>query len=116
MRRYILAFAVTALTAAPLAAQAAGGKETFLEQKCNKCHRVTSEGITPLEEKKDIIDLSGVGKDKDKDVAWFKKWLNKEVEHDSVAKKGEKAQHKIKFKGTPAELDVVAGWLKTLTK
>ena len=114
MRRLILTFAVTALTAAPFAAQAATGKEVFLEQKCNKCHKISAEGIAPLEEKPTIIDLSGVGKDHD--VAWFKKWLKKEVDHDSIVKKGEKAQHKIKFKGTPAELDVVAGWLKTLTK
>jgi hypothetical protein len=114
MRRLILTFAVTALTVAPFAAQAATGKEVFIEQKCNKCHKVSSEGIAPLEEKPAIIDLSGVGKDHD--VAWFKGWLNKEIERDSTVKKGEKAKHKIAFKGTPAELDIVAGWLKTLTK
>ncbi len=114
MRRYILAFAVTALTAAPFAAQAAGGKETFLEQKCNKCHKITSEGVAALEDKPTIIDLSGVGKEHD--VAWFKGWLNKEIERDSIVKKGEKAKHKIAFKGTPAELDTVAAFLKTLTK
>ena len=46
MRRFILALAVTALTTAPLAAQAATGKDLFSEQKCNKCHtdKTTKKG------------------------------------------------------------------------
>ncbi len=114
MRRYILAFAVTAITAAPFAAQAATGKEIVVEQKCTKCHSIKAEGVAAAEDKPTIIDLSGVGKDHD--VAWFKGWLNKEIERDSIVKKGEKAKHKIAFKGTPAELDTVAAFLKSLTK
>ncbi len=114
MRRFILAFAVTALTAAPFAAQAATGKDIFTEQKCTKCHKISAEGIAAQEDKPTIIDLSGVGKDHD--VAWFKGWLTKEIERDSIVKKGEKTKHKIAFKGAPAELDTIAAWLKTLTK
>ena len=114
MRRFILALAVTALTTAPLAAQAATGKDLFSEQKCNKCHKVSSEGLAATEDKPTIIDLSGTGKDHD--AAWFKGWLNKEIERESTVKKGEKAKHKVAFKGTPAELEIVASWLKTLTK
>lgn len=114
MRRWILAVAMTAITATPFAAVAATGKDVFTDQKCAKCHKISSEGIAATEEKEKIIDLSGTGKDHD--VAWFKGWLNKEIERDSAVKPGEKAKHKIKFKGTPAELDTLAAWLKTLTK
>lgn len=111
-RTLLPALAIAAL-ALPAVAYA-GGKEIFLEKKCTKCHTVLSESITATEEKEKIIDLSGVGNDHD--VAWFKSWLLKEVEADSKVKKGEKVKHKQKFKGTPADLDVLAAWLKTLNK
>lgn len=111
-RKFLMVLAVAGLAAPSLAL--AGGKEIFLEQKCTKCHKVTSEGIAATEEKEKIVDLSGVGKNHD--VAWFKQWLNKEVEQDSKVKPGEKVKHKQKFKGTPADLDAIAAWLKGLTK
>lgn len=115
MRNLLTATLLALLASALLALPAfAGGKETFLEQKCTKCHTVKAEAIPASEEKEKIIDLSGIGKDYE--VAWFKQWLNKEVERDSKVKTGEKAKHKVKFKGTPAELDTVAAWLKTLVK
>jgi cytochrome c551/c552 len=95
-------------------AKAGDGKAVFTEQKCNKCHRVTTENIAPLKEKDDIVDISGVGGDHD--AAWFKKWLLKEVEKDSKLKPGEKVKHKGSWKGTDAELDTVTAWLKGLTK
>ncbi|MBM4343239.1 MAG: cytochrome c [Deltaproteobacteria bacterium] len=113
MFRSILPALALAALALPATAQA-GGKELFGEQKCTKCHTVKSEGIAATEEKEKIVDLSGTGKDHD--VAWFKSWLMKEAEMDSKVKKGEKVKHKQKFKGSPADLDAIAAWLKTLTK
>ena len=107
MRRWILAVALCTLTV-PMAAQAAGGKDLFLANKCNKCHEIKSEGVAPIEAKEGIKDLSGVGKKHD--AEWIKKWLMKEVEMEGK-------KHKFgAWKGTPAELDTIAGWLHGLTK
>lgn len=95
-------------------AKAGDGKTVFTEQKCTKCHRVSTDGIAPIKEKADIVDISGTAADHD--AAWFKKWLNKEVEKESKLKPGEKVKHKGSWKGTDAELDSVIGFLKTLTK
>ena len=89
-------------------------KKIFEDQKCNKCHRVSTEHINPIKEKEDIVDLSGIGAEHDQ--GWFKQWLKKEVEKDSKLKPGEKTKHKGAFKGTDPELDALTGWLKSLTK
>lgn len=116
MRRWILAVAMTALagTSVPMVASAATGKDVFAAEGCAKCHKVTSEGIAAKEDKPTIVELSGTGKGHD--VAFFKAWLQKENEMDSKVTPGTKVKHKYKFKGTPADLDIIAGWLKTLTK
>jgi hypothetical protein len=90
------------------------GKDLFVGQKCNKCHKVSTEAIAPLKDKDDIIDLAGVGSGHE--VAWFKQWLRKEIDKDSQVKIGEKVKHKGSWKGTDAELDTITAWLKGLNK
>ena len=89
------------------------GEDLFLAQKCTKCHKVSAEGIAPVKEKDGIVDLSGVGGEHE--AAWFKQWLNKEIDKNSLAKTV-KVKHKGSWKGTEAELDTIAAWLKGLTK
>lgn len=110
----ITAILFTGVTLLPGRAFAEDGKALFTAQNCVKCHRITAEGVKPLKEKDDIVELSGVGGDHD--AAWFKQWLKKEVDKESKAKPGEKVKHKAAWKGTDPELDALAGWLKTLTK
>ena len=121
MKSWTASMAMVLLGAAAIApawaadgASSGGGKAVFTDQKCNKCHRVSTEGIVPLKEKEGIAEVSGVGANHD--AAWFKKWLLKEVDMDSKLKPGEKVKHKSAWKGTDAELDSVTAWLKTLTK
>ncbi len=121
MKSWIASFAMVLLGTAAVApawaaegAKAGDGKTVFTEQKCAKCHRVSTEGIAPTKEKPEIVDISGVGADHD--AAWFKKWLLKEIDKESKVKPGEKVKHKAAWKGTDAELDTLTAWLKTLTK
>ncbi len=107
---------------APASAKGATGKELFVSNRCTSCHSIASEKIkkkkaaaaaeaaakepaaeAPTAQK--VPDLSGVG-DK-KDAAWISKFLMKEEKLDAKF-------HKIKFKGTPAELKTLSAWLETL--
>ena len=78
-------------------------KHIFLDSKCDKCHTVTSMEITSI--KDDATDLSNAGSTGD--VQIIKSFLLKE------SKINEK-EHKLKFKGTEAELDALVNWLLTL--
>lgn len=89
-------------------AQAADGKQVFLDSKCATCHSVKSQKIdaTKKEEGENkIVDLSDTGAKHD--AAWMKKWLNKEVEKDGK-------KHKKKWQGSDADLDTLVNWLMTL--
>lgn len=91
-----------------LPAYAKTGKDIFIENKCNKCHSIKSQGIEPTEEslkkKKKIRDLSGAGIERKSD--WIKKFLKKEVANEE----GEK--HKEKWKGSEEDLDIISKWLE----
>jgi len=79
------------------------GKQIFIDNKCNNCHTVTSMDITS--KKDDATDLSNastVG-----DAALMKSYLLKEAKINDQ-------DHKLKFKGTEAELDALVNWLLTL--
>ncbi len=89
------------------AAQAPDGKALFVDGKCNMCHSIDSQGIEKKLKSGKGHDLSTVGSDRD--PAWLRKWLKKEIELEG--KKHEKA-----FKGTDAELDTLINWLGTLKK
>ncbi len=80
------------------------GQKVFVEKKCQSCHSVESAGL--VSKKKDAVDLSGAGKlNKD----FIIKYLNKEEKLNDQA-------HKMAFKGTPEELQELAGWLESLKK
>jgi hypothetical protein len=78
------------------------GKQIFLDNKCNSCHTVTSMGITS--KKTDTFDLSNAGSVGDAKL--LKSYLLKE------SKINDK-EHKLKFKGSDEELDVLVNWLLT---
>ena len=79
------------------------GKQIFIDGKCNNCHTVTSMEITS--KKDDATDLSNVGCLRDAQL--MKSYLLKEV-------KINEQDHKLKFKGSEAELDALVNWLLTL--
>ena len=83
--------------------QGLDGKQIFIDSKCNNCHTVSSVEITS--KKDDATDLSNastIG-----EIPSIKSYLLKEA-------KINEQDHKIKFKGTEAELDALVNWLLTL--
>jgi mono/diheme cytochrome c family protein len=117
MRRYVSFAAVVScsflLTPRLASAQAANpdGKTIFSNNKCQSCHTITALGVerkkSADDEKteKDPPDLSGVGIERN--AAWITKYMLKK---ESI--KDEK--HMKKFKGSEADLAVLAQWLETL--
>ncbi|MFN7953279.1 MAG: c-type cytochrome [bacterium] len=117
------ALVIATIVAAPAArAQDADGKKIFVAQKCNRCHKIESQGVAIVEsedptdeegdepdtgEKRDPPDLSNVGAEKDK--LWIAKFLVKQETLDG-------RKHKKRFRGTKDELKVVAEWLGGLKK
>ena len=79
------------------------GKQIFIDSKCNNCHTVTSNEI--LSKKDDAFDLSNIGVSAD--VQLLKSYLLKETKINDK-------EHKIKFKGSEAELNALAEWLASL--
>lgn len=97
------AFALVGSSAMTIAEDTAAkdGKTVFEEQKCAMCHSVTSASIES-KKKSGAIDLSLTG---DKaDAALLKKYLKKE---EAIGGK----KHPASFKGTDAELEIIATWL-----
>lgn len=106
--------ALAVFAAPPSPAPAADGKEIFLANKCNSCHSIKSQSVVkkadPAEEPakegdRKPPDLSDVGKKRKAD--WIAQYMMKAVDND-----GEK--HRKKFKGTEADLKILAAWLETL--
>jgi len=79
------------------------GKQIFVDTKCNKCHTISSNEITS--KKDDAVDLSNAGSAGD--IQLIKSYLLKE------AKINDK-DHKVKFKGSDAELNTLSNWLSSL--
>jgi CxxC motif-containing protein (DUF1111 family) len=79
------------------------GKQIFLDSKCNNCHTVTSNEI--ISKKDDAVDLSNAGSVGDTQL--ISNYLLKE------AKINDK-DHKVKFKGSEAELNTLSDWLSSL--
>ncbi len=94
------------------------GKAVFLENKCNTCHTLQVAGIekkkaaaadaadakADAKSDKKAPDLSGVGLERK--AEWIAAYLMK-----TESIKGEK--HSRKFRGSEADLKLVAGWLAT---
>ncbi len=110
------------LLAAPV--KAADGKKAFVDNKCNKCHSMKSQGIEKIkaeanaeasEEEKpscEAPDLSKLGSEATKGGAAFVKDFLKKKEGVKVTcaegpKKGSQLPHKKEFKGADADLDAL---------
>jgi mono/diheme cytochrome c family protein len=113
----LLAFALGATSASAQAAKESKGQKIFMKSHCISCHSVKAVGI----EKKTVEgdeaaaevaksahkppDLSDIGLQHDQ--AWFAKWLTKKENVDG-------RMHKIKFRGTDAELKTLTTWIASL--
>ena len=84
------------------------GKQTFLAQKCEVCHSVSSQGIAHTSK---VAKL--VGPDLD-DVADRREvsWMTRYVKREQVGDNGKK--HAKPFKGTDEELQTILDWLVSL--
>jgi mono/diheme cytochrome c family protein len=94
----------------PSAALAADAKELFVASKCVKCHSIESQGVaaTPTAGDEDKVhDLSKVGSERTAD--WIQKFLTKQTDLDGK-------KHKLKFRGSEADLQTLATWLASLGK
>ncbi len=88
------------------------GKSLFLDNGCNKCHSISSQGIHHTSEppegaKYPPPDLSDVGDRHTQD--WMKQWLHKEVEQHGK-------KHMKKFTGSDEELNTLTAWLESQKK
>ena len=94
-RPRLLAFAALA---------AADGKQTFLDNNCNRCHAVSAHDIEATVKSASMKgpDLSKAGKDRDAD--WLEQFLAKEV--DIGGKK-----HSSTYRGTDEDRRAIAEWL-----
>ena len=86
------------------------GKSIFLDNKCDKCHTISSQGIdrsgaTPPG--KLPPDLSGVGLKHNAD--WIKGWLLKEEELNGK-------KHLKKWTGSDDDLKTLCNWLASQKK
>lgn len=107
--RCLLALPVlVALSTGAGSARAADAKELFTSSKCVRCHSIESQGVaaTPQAGDEDKVkDLSKVGSERSAD--WIQKFLRKEETLDGK-------KHKLKFRGSDADLGTLATWLATL--
>jgi CxxC motif-containing protein (DUF1111 family) len=79
------------------------GKQIFIDSKCNNCHTVTSMEITSKkDDATDLSNASSIG-----DATLIKSYLLKEAKINDQ-------DHKLKFKGSEAELNALINWLLTL--
>ena len=96
------------IASGPNAALAADAKELFVASKCVKCHSIESQGVAakPKEGDEDKVhDLSKVGAERN--AEWIQKFLRKQAELDGK-------KHKLKFRGSDADLQTLATWLASL--
>lgn len=129
-RAFVILSAVALAMAMSGTARAAdeepAGKKLFIDNKCNSCHTIESQGVekrssADAEEAKDgkdaeakeetsakkkkVPDLGGVGIERKAD--WITKYLQKTETIDGK-------KHMKKFRGTDEELATLAAWLETL--
>jgi mono/diheme cytochrome c family protein len=83
------------------------GKTLFLDNKCNVCHSIKSDGIERKSSASKAPDLSTVGSERTAD--WIVKFLKKEV--DLEGKKHIKA-----WTGKNEDLTAIAKWLESHKK
>lgn len=104
----IFVFAIIALYGiayADVISEIKGGKQIFMNSKCNSCHSLEIEDIEAKVKKNPAADLSKL--DKDYSIEFLVKYLNKEE------KLNEKF-HPVGFKGDKQNLNELTTWLKSL--
>ena len=97
-----------ALCAAALPASAQdAGKEAFLENNCNRCHSVESQGIeaTSRSSRGRGPDLGNIGETRD--AEWLAKYIEREVQADG-------RDHPMAWRGGDEGLQAIATWLASL--
>jgi hypothetical protein len=112
MNKTILLLSVAILFLIGISAQLAladdaPGKKLFLDQKCNTCHSVESQGITKTMASSKASDLSDVGSKRTEE--WLTKWMKKEQDVDGK-------KHSKTWSGTDADLTTLVQWMGTLKK
>jgi cytochrome c551/c552 len=98
------------IVAGPGAALAADAKELFVASKCVSCHSIDSQGVAAkpkVGEEDEVHDLSKVGTERT--AEWIQKFLRKQEAIDGK-------KHKLKFRGSDADLQTLATWLSGLGK
>lgn len=119
---FVMACALLLPARSGMAAGNAAGKKVFLDNKCNKCHTMKSEGIDKLPssggesgeeggeaaEKATPPDLSKLGPECG-DVAALKKFLKKEG---TITRDGKEVKHKKAFTGPDADLEALTLFLQ----
>jgi mono/diheme cytochrome c family protein len=107
-----IAFAALAALTFGVAARGGdeAGRKVFLDNKCTRCHEVSSQGIASTRDEaesegKEPVDLSDVGSKHD--AAWIEGFLQRRETLDGH-------KHKKKFRGTDEELQALVAWLTTL--
>jgi mono/diheme cytochrome c family protein len=88
------------------AGRAEEGKQIFLDQKCNLCHSIESQGIEKRMEKMKGAELSNIGSEIES-AEWLKGFLLQEKMKD-----GDK--HQRKFSGSDEEFDTLVSWIMSL--
>jgi mono/diheme cytochrome c family protein len=92
-------------------ANGADGKSLFIDNKCNQCHTIQSQGIELVGKPPSgnvPPDLSGTGLKHKPD--WFSGWLMKEEENTDGK------MHLKKWKGSEEDLKTISKWLSSLKK
>ena len=104
--RVALCWAIAFSAAIPASAQDVG-KEAFLENECNRCHAVESQGIEATSRSRRVRgpDLSKIGEKRD--ARWLARYLEKEVQADG-------RDHPMAWTGGDENLQAVATWLASL--
>lgn len=98
------------IVSGPGAAFAADAKELFVASKCVRCHSIDSQGVAAKPkagEEDEVHDLSKVGSERT--AEWIQKFLLKQEAIDGK-------KHKLKFRGSAADLETLATWLAGLGK
>jgi mono/diheme cytochrome c family protein len=86
--------------------QAADGKQIFMDQKCNLCHSIESQGIEKKMKKMETPELSNIGTQIES-AEWLKGFLLQQEMKDGK-------KHQKKFSGSDEELDTLVNWIMSL--
>jgi len=102
---FLLCVLVLVAFVLPARAEDPPGKKLFVDNKCNTCHSIESQGIAKTMASSKAPDLSNVGSEHN--AEWISKYLMKEET------KNEK-KHMKAWAGTKEDLETLSKWLESL--